>query len=790
MNLRSLSIRTRLTLLALATSSAVLLLAGAAFFANDVHSLRSGMREYYATMAKVLGQNCISSLDFTDRDDAATVLASLSGDADVESGCVLDRHGEVFAAYCQDPQNTHRAAQTLAHSDPFDGCGHLDVSQAIIRHGERIGTIHLHVRNDRLWNRVWDYLIISTTVLVGCFFVAIPMALALQKSISTPILTLVGAAQDVTDRSDYTVRATKTSNDELGVLCDSFNDMLAQIQARDSELATHRERLEELVSERTRKLEQKTHEAEAANRAKSEFLANMSHEIRTPLNGVLGFADLLLKGADRGDEAVRQDYLSTIKSSGQHLLALLNDILDLSKIEAGKLSVETLQCSPHEIISQILSLMHVQAKRKGLELRFEWKSHVPERIATDPGRLRQLLMNLIGNAVKFTESGTIHVTACLDTVLRRLIIEVADTGVGIPADKLPEIFQPFHQADNTVTRRFGGTGLGLAISRHLAEALGGEIAVRSELGRGSTFTVSIDPGPLADTTLRPAPPADALRPRRAPSSPTPKLPGAGHILLVEDGPTNRKLIRTVLEGAGWTVATAENGLVAVKLAETQKYDLILMDMQMPVMDGYTATRQLRAMGVDAPILALTAHAMNGDEQKCLAAGCSGYLSKPIDPDRLVACVAERLPAHDEEHRDPATPAGASQPSSRPLRQPLVSTLPLDQPVYRELVAEFVELLEQLLPDMRRARSTHRLDELAGLAHTLKGTGGTVGFDDFTRPAKELERRARQGDEEGLEALLEELEELAQSIAVPDPTAPGPAAAAEGRLPTNDRRATR
>ena len=307
--------------------------------------------------------------------------------------------------------------------------------------------------------------------------------------------------------------------------------------------------------------------AEAANVAKSQFLANMSHEIRTPLNAIIGFTDLLRKGGDEGDEAEREDYLEIIFTSGRHLLTLLNDILDLSKIEADRLEIEQVRCSPHAIISEIISVLRVKALQKGLSLDYHWSSGVPETICTDPSRFRQLLMNLMSNAIKFTKTGGVQVLAELvqDKAHPHLTIQVIDTGVGIPAEKFEAIFDPFVQADTSVTRQHGGTGLGLTISRRIAQALGGDIAVSSEVGKGSTFTVTIATGPLDHVTILDAPMVECMRTPKPEQAPLPSLAGA-RILLVEDGDTNRKLIGLVLRRVGVQVTTAENGQVGAELA--------------------------------------------------------------------------------------------------------------------------------------------------------------------------------------------------------------------------------
>ena len=384
--------------------------------------------------------------------------------------------------------------------------------------------------------------------------------------------------------------------------------------------------------------------AEQANLAKSDFLANMSHELRTPLTAILGFSEMLCR--HDGTDQDRVDWSRTIHGSGEHLLALINDILDLSKIEAQRLELESATCDVLQIVADVASILRVRAAEKGLELRVNVEPGVPRTIQSDAVRLKQMLMNLVGNAVKFTLQGrvTISVAMQMRRDEPRLVFRVADTGIGIAADKLNTIFEPFCQADSSVTRRFGGTGLGLAISRRIARAMGGTVSAVSEEGVGSVFTAEIDPGEVAGE-------ADASDGCEAVSHAGERSGAkAGfdmsdtRILLVEDGPDNRKLITLLLSRAGAHVETAENGQIAVERATAETFDLILMDMQMPVMDGYTATRQLRDRGLKIPIIALTAHAMSGDDDKCYAAGCSGYLSKPVNPKGLAKAIQSALTA--------------------------------------------------------------------------------------------------------------------------------------------------
>jgi CheY-like chemotaxis protein/HPt (histidine-containing phosphotransfer) domain-containing protein len=335
-----------------------------------------------------------------------------------------------------------------------------------------------------------------------------------------------------------------------------------------------------------------------------------------------------------------------------------------------------------------------------------------------------------------------------------LEIEVIDTGIGISEEKQECIFDPFVQADNSVTRHFGGTGLGLPISRRLAELLGGEIRVRSESGRGSVFTARIDTGPLDGVRiLEPATACATIGDLRPQSEEAITLPPA-RILLVEDGATNRKLISLILRRAGATVTSVENGLLAQDAVANDPFDLILVDMQMPVMDGYTATQQLRQQGFTDPIFALTAHAMKGDEEKCRAAGCHGYLTKPIDGDLLLRTLAQAL-------KDAPAP---QKPPSSPVREtPLYSTLPTEDVDFHEIVQEFIDTLAERLPDLREACAAGDVDDVARLVHWLKGCAGTVGFPAFTAPAAELERLARCRQTEQFGPAFAQIQRLSNCI---------------------------
>ncbi|MCD4727105.1 MAG: response regulator, partial [Pirellulales bacterium] len=422
-----------------------------------------------------------------------------------------------------------------------------------------------------------------------------------------------------------------------------FRDTTERRQAEE-ELRRYAARLEST----NKALEEANRLADCATRAKSAFLANMSHEIRTPMTAILGYTDLVM---DENIGRATREHVAVIKRNTQHLLELIGDILDLSKIEAGKLQIEPTRCSPVQLVAEVVSLMRTQAAAKPLRLKTELADPLPETVLTDPLRLRQMLVNLVGNAIKFTDQGEVRLAVRLiaDNGPPRLRFDVTDTGIGMNEEQIGKLFQPFSQVDSSSTRKFSGTGLGLALSKHLAEALGGSIEVRSTSGKGSTFSVTIDTGPLDGIRMVRGARKAVVQPRPTAASAADKTTLHGRILLAEDGLDNQRLIALLLKKAGAKVTTVENGQIAVEAAlaareASKPFDVILMDMQMPVLDGYGATRQLRSMDYRGPIVALTASAMGPDQQKCLEAGCDDYLSKPFEQHDLLQIAAKHTQA--------------------------------------------------------------------------------------------------------------------------------------------------
>lgn len=445
-------------------------------------------------------------------------------------------------------------------------------------------------------------------------------------------------------------KAHRKADIQMAVLNGMVNDRTRQIEDAKQQLEIMYQELD--VARKA---------ADSSNRAKSEFLANMSHEIRTPMTAILGYAELISDETENGlDPSERSDALRIILDNGQHLLDLINEILDLSKIESGQLELEMRAVSPATLVGEVVSLMRVRTDAKGLELDYDIAPDVPDVIWSDGNRIRQVLINLIGNAIKFTDTGeiSIQVSSIERENAANLSIAIRDSGIGITESQAEKIFEPYAQADSSTTRRFGGTGLGLPLSLRIAKMFGGEIKLESEADRGSTFTFNfpiVEPpeGATLDT------PAEAKDARAAGATSegeqatsaekTPELPTdlGCKILLAEDTPTNQMLIKRIMVLAGASVEVAENGQIAVDMARQAKdagapFDLVLMDMQMPVLDGYQATRKLRELGFDLPIIALTAHAMSGERERCIEAGCDDYATKPIDRPKLLHMIVGHL----------------------------------------------------------------------------------------------------------------------------------------------------
>jgi signal transduction histidine kinase/ActR/RegA family two-component response regulator len=627
----ALSVRAKLLVMLMAASGAAVMLASGASFVYDSRNMLRVMSEDLGSLADIAGANSVAAMAFGDVAASNEILAALSLKPGVVAAALYSKDGKLFTSFRRSNASGEpippRVRASVVSPD------RTMVVRPIKFDGEVAGFIYISSDHSEIVRRQIRSGQLLVAIILGTMLALYLLSLTLQGIISAPILALANTAREVAETKNYALRATDAERgDEIGALVHNFNGMVAQMQDHESRLLGHGAELEGEVTARTSELAAAKERAEVANKAKSEFLANMSHEIRTPMNGVIGMTALALQ---TDVTAEQRGYLEIVERSADSLLTIINDILDFSKMEAGKLSLDPIEFNLRASIDDTMRFFASRAEQKKIGLAHSVAADVPALLIGDPGRLRQIVVNLVGNAIKFTERGDVVLRVELgdgDSEGDIVHISVSDTGIGIQADQQSAIFDSFAQADASTTRKFGGTGLGLSIASQLTRLMGGRIWVESRLGVGSTFHVAI-PFQLA--------PLDAPV-AQIPASPKPEGLRLLRVLLAEDNAVNALLASVLLKKAGHHVTHVVTGRKALEALALHEFDLILMDMQMPDMDGMEATAQIRrseaTTGRHIAIVAFTAHAMAEDRKRFLSIGADGYLTKPFSPEQLHAVI--------------------------------------------------------------------------------------------------------------------------------------------------------
>jgi len=645
-NFKNLSIIRKLIVIQLFTTIIALVICSVSFVVSDISIFREMMIAKLFSTARIIGDNSIHALVSTDHKTATDKLQSLQVESNIKRAAIFNEHGDIIAQYHKNQVNKVSISE-IDFSKPYQfSSDHITLLYTIMYKGDKIGTVYLYSDMKLLHHIINRYITIIIIVFLATLFISLLISTLLQKIISKPIIQLVKDTNRVSLTGDYSIRVNKQSENELGILYQAFNEMMDQVQKRDLTINEAHEKLEDRVKERTLELQKEINEriktekeltkakiaAERANSAKSEFLANMSHEIRTPMNAVIGMTSLLHSTSLTAEQL---EYVESVRNSGENLLTVINDILDFSKIEAGKIELENVAYDMRECIEVCLDLQATKAMEKGLNLAYFIDKKTPVSVFGDVARLRQILTNLLGNAVKFTENGEIVVSVSskfLKNKKYELQFTVKDTGIGIPKKRMDRLFLSFSQVDSSTTRKYGGTGLGLIISKKYAEMMGGKMWVQSKVGEGTSFhfTIKAEANPDGKRTIT----QDLI----------PKLEGK-EVLIVDDNNTNIKILTEQLKSWGMkSHATTSPNKALDWVKQDMPYNIAILDMQMPEMDGLTLAKKIRNQrnANELPMIMLSSMGKRDDWESISELEFAHILSKPIKQSHLFNVLIETI----------------------------------------------------------------------------------------------------------------------------------------------------
>lgn len=758
MNLfKDISIHKKLILIQLVTSFIVVFLTVTLFLFVDYSYMKENKLNSLVSISDIIAKNSVSPLNFDDKEVANQILDDLKSEPDIENAVILDAKNYIFSSYQKDKKINFDFSKFIKTTENKSITNkEIIYTQKIYQKEEYLGTVcvkaSLNSINKQLNQKIYiGLLIILSSILISFFFASV-----FQKYISAPILKLVSLMMKVRQSKDFSQRTNIKSSDEIGTLSSEFNELLHQIEKHDESLHELNSKLEEKVHERTIELEFKNKklyeakkQAEKSKHVKEQFLASMSHEIRTPLNAILGFQELL-KTTNLNDE--QKEYVNSVDFAGRNLLVIINDILDISKIEAGKFLFEEVELNIKEVLNSVIELIEFRAKEKQLVLKCEFNSDFSEIVLGDSARLTQILLNLIGNSIKFTEKGgiTISISKLEDNdKFEKVEFKVCDTGIGISEENIKNIFESFTQASSETNRKYGGTGLGLTIVKQLIELQGGQISVESELNKGSVFCfyLSFKKGKFSDRN----------RKTNLSTSGFDFILKNKKILLVEDMLLNQSLVKKIMQKWEVVLTIANNGIEALEMLKHQQFDLILMDIQMPEMDGYETTQHIRNWDNQKinsiPIIALTAHASSSEAEKCINLGMNAYLAKPFKTDQLKNSILNLI---NSKNLKSTKNVKIKHYDLSYLKDHAEG----DKEFLKEILTLFLRDTPQLINDLRISIENKDYDMIKFNSHSMKGGFLTLGIERAGELIREIEKLAESNQQlELIESHFSKIEDI-------------------------------